>query len=65
MKKFSDRWNNLTDDERDNLMPHMIECEISNIKQCKEKVIRAHEDLITDFENKIYFLERKLREYEK
>ena len=39
---FNHLWNDLPDEERKRLMPHMIESQIHHIEQCKEIAVRSH-----------------------
>ena len=40
---FSHLWNDLPDDERKRLLPHMIESQKLHIWQCKQKAIWSHQ----------------------
>ena len=39
---FSHLWNDLPLEERERLMPHMVECQKLHIWQCKQKAIASH-----------------------
>lgn len=39
---FDYLWNDLPLDERDRLMPHMIEAQKLNVWKCKQKAVSAH-----------------------
>ena len=48
---FDHLWNDLTDDERKRLMPHMIESQIRHIEQCKAIAVRAHKKHMSELNN--------------
>ncbi len=60
---FTHLWNDLPEDERLRLMPHMIEAQILHIHQCKSKAIRAHKVLIDSLNDQIKNLSRALPEH--
>lgn len=57
-------WNELPDDERKRLMPHMIEAQIFHYEQCKHKAIKRHKDLMMDYSQHIMNLKRELKRCE-
>jgi hypothetical protein len=42
MSNFNHLWNDLPDEERKRLMPHMIESQVLHIEQCKAHAVVAH-----------------------
>ena len=57
---FSHLWNDLPFDERERLMPHMIEMQKLHIWQCKQKAIRAHKAHMKELDDLILNLNREL-----
>ena len=58
--KHDHLWNNLPDEERARLMPHMLECQISHIEQCKFKAVRAHQRHMKELNDHITNLQSAL-----
>lgn len=63
MSEFNHRFNDLSFEERTNLMPHMIEMQILHYEQCKGKAVRAHRKLMVDYNDHINNLQVDLRKY--
>ena len=59
--KTNHLWNDLPQEERKRLMPHMIESQILYLKQGKEKAKVAHKALMWDFDEHIKNCERELK----
>lgn len=55
--KHSHLWNDLPDEERARLMPHMTESHILHIEQCKLKAIAAHKKHMKELNDHIKSLE--------
>lgn len=55
--KHDHLWNNLPGEERARLMPHMLECQIRHIEQCKSKALRAHKSHMKELNDHIVNLQ--------
>ena len=53
-------WNDLPDELRHRLAPHMIECQIQHLKQGREKAVRAHRKCMREFDDHIKSCEESL-----
>jgi hypothetical protein len=60
MNDFTDRWNDLTFNERSELMPYTIECQINGLLASKEKAIRYHTQHIKSIDEHVENLKREL-----
>ncbi len=60
MGKHSELWNSLPDEERQRLMPFMVETQILHIEQCKAKLIRNHQRTLKELNDQISNLKRDL-----
>lgn len=54
-------WNDLPDDERKRLMPHMIQTQKLHIWQCKQKAIAAHKKHMKELDDWMKNLDSSLR----
>ena len=59
--KFDHLWNDLPDDERHRLMPHMIESQILHIEQCKIIAVRAHKKHMSELNDWISNLRKSIK----
>lgn len=57
---FSHLWNEIPFEERNRLMPHVIETQRLHIWQCKQKAILAHKRLINEFDERLSNLNKEL-----
>ena len=62
---FSHLWNDLPEDERKRLMPHMVEAQKLHIWQCKQKAIAAHKKHMEQLDDWLWNLDDELRTYNK
>ena len=60
LSKYNYLWNDLPSDERKRLMPHMLESQILHIEQCKNKAVRSHKALMSEFNEHINNLQIEL-----
>lgn len=60
-KTHSDAWNNLPFEERENLMPHMVESQINHILHCRQKAVSAHKKHLKELDDLIKNLEEFLK----
>ncbi len=56
----SDLWNNLPDAERSRLHPFLIETHILHLEQTRQKIVRAHKELLADIDAQITNLRKSL-----
>jgi hypothetical protein len=59
-ENFSDRWNNLSFEQRKFLMPYEIQTQILHYEQIKQKAIKHHNDFIRDVNSHINNLRKNL-----
>ena len=62
---FNHLWNDLPFEERQRLIPHMIESQKLHIWQCKQKAIDAHEAQMKVLDDWMNNLDRELKKYVK
>ena len=60
-KEFSYLWNGLPFDERNRLMPYMIEFQKLHIWQCKQKAITAHKRHMAELDDWLKGLDYELK----
>ena len=60
---FSHLWNDLPDEERERLFPHMLEHQILILWQSKVRAIKAHNKHMADTNELMNNLERELSKY--
>jgi len=60
---FNHLWNDLPTDERQRLMPHMVESQKLHICQCKRMAILAHERHMRELDAWMANLDRELKGY--
>lgn len=60
---FDHLWNDLPDDERKRLMPHMVETQKLHVWQCKQKAIAAHKQHMRTLDDLLRGLDYELRRY--
>ena len=58
----TDLWNDMPFEERQRLMPHVIESQILHIWQCKQKAIKAHRAHMKELDEWMANLERELKQ---
>ena len=58
---FSHLWNELPANERERLMPHMIEAHKLHVWQCKQKAIAAHKKHMKDLDDLLKNLDDELK----
>lgn len=63
--KFTHLWNDLPYDERERLMPYMIEQHLFHLWQCRAKAARHHEAHIKSIDDHMDSLKQGLAKYEK
>jgi len=56
-------WNDLPDEERARLMPHMIEAQKLHVWQCKQKAINAHNRHMAELNDLLKNLDSDLKKY--
>lgn len=61
---FSRLWNDLPYEERKRLMPYMVESQLRDIWQCKQKAIAAHKKHMKELDDWMGNLKRELKTYE-
>lgn len=49
--EYNHLWNDLPMEERERLMPHLVENQLLNIWQCKQKAIKAHKQHIKELDD--------------
>ena len=57
---FDHLWNNLPFEERERMMPHMIESQKLHIWQCKQKAILAHKKHMKELDTWMASLDSEL-----
>ena len=57
---FDHLWNNLPIEERERLMPHIIESQKTHILQCKQKAVEAHKKHMKELDDWIKNLNDEL-----
>jgi hypothetical protein len=60
---FSHLWNDLPYDERERLMPHMVERQKLHVWQCKQKAIAAHKRHMKELDDWLSSLDAELSKY--
>ena len=59
-RDFDHLWNDLPDEERIRLMPHMVEAQKLHIYQCKQVAIKAHRKHMKELDDWMKNLDRQL-----
>ncbi len=63
MGEYSHRFNDLSYDERQKLIPYLIESQILHVKNCKFKALVAHRKLMDDYDKHINSMKEDLEAY--
>lgn len=63
MSDFSERWNSLSEGTKKYLIPCLIEAQILHYEQAKNKAVRAHKKLMSDYKDHIKNLKIELNQY--
>lgn len=58
--KYSHLWNDLPYEERNRLVPHMLEAQILHLEQARATLVRGHKETLQRLDQQIYNLEREL-----
>lgn len=56
-----DLWNDLPIEERKRLMPHVLETQLLNIWQCKQKAIKNHNKHIKELDDWMLSIKKELQ----